>query len=109
MLTREELEQWKKEHDEIIARLDSGDYSILEEWKDLWVEVPEYVIEWWVDMPEPLNGRKDVAYCIYGYDTPPEVKEWIDNQSSVLTALYHVERAIQERKEREEIRKMLGW
>ena len=107
MLTREELEQWKKEHDEIIAQLDAGDYSALE---GVFVEVPDYVIEWWVHVPEPLNGvGKDIAYVIYGYDTPHNVKEWIDSQSSVLTALYHVEREIEDRKEREEIRKMFGW
>lgn len=109
MLAEGSLEQWLKEHDEIIARLDAGDYSILEEWKELWVEVPEYVIEWWVDMPEPLNGRKDVSYFIYGYDTPPKVAEWINSQSSVLTALYHVDRVIKERKELEVIKKIMGW
>ena len=34
MLAEGSLEQWLKEHDEIIARLDAGDYSILEAWKD---------------------------------------------------------------------------
>lgn len=107
MLTREELEQWNIEYYGMLAQFDKGDFSALE---SLFVEVPDCVIEWWVNVPKPLNGiRKDVAYCIYGYDTPPEVKEWIDNQSNVLTALYHVERTIKERKEREALRKLLGW
>lgn len=107
MLTREELEQWKKEHDEIIAQLNAGDYSALE---GVFVEVPDYVIEWWVHVPEPLNGvGKDIAYVIYGYDTPQNVKAWINSQSSISAALYHIERVIKEREEREELRKILGW
>lgn len=64
MLTREELEQWKKEHDEIIAQLDAGDYSALE---GVFVEVPDYVIEWWVNLPETLNGgdKKDCIFPIW--------------------------------------------
>lgn len=77
-----------KEHDEMFAQLDDGDYSALE---GLFVEVPDYVIEWWVSVPEPLNGfRKDLTYIIYGYYTPQKVKEWINSQSSVLTALHYV-------------------
>lgn len=107
MLAEGSLEQWLKEHDEIFAQLDNGDYSALE---GVFVEVPDYVIEWWVHIPEPLNDvGKDISYVIYGYDTPHNVKEWIDSQSSVLTALYHVERVIKEHKEREALRKMLGW
>ena len=107
MLAEGSLEQWLKEHDEIFAQLDNGDYSALE---GLFIEVPDYVIEWWVSVPEPLNGiRKDLMYIIYGYDTPQNVKAWIDSQSSVLTALHHVEREIEDRKEREEIRRIFGW
>nr|DAX84135.1 MAG TPA: hypothetical protein [Caudoviricetes sp.] len=107
MLTREELEQWKKEHDEIIAQLDAGDYSALE---GVFVEVPDYVIEWWVNLPETLNGGdKKIAYFLYGYDAPPEVETWIKSQRGVLTAFYHVERRIEELKELEVIRKIMGW
>lgn len=107
MLSEGSLEQWLKEHDEMFARLDVSDYSAFE---GLFVEVPDYVIEWWVSVPEPLNGiRKDIAYRLYGYETPSEVAEWIDNQASVLTALYHVDRVIKERKELEVIKKIMGW
>ena len=102
-----DLKPWEEEINEMFAKFDNGDFSALE---GLFVEVPDYVIEWWVNVPEPLNGiSKDIAYRIYGYETPSEVAEWIDNQASVLTALYHVERVIKERKEREALRKMLGW
>lgn len=104
MLAEGSLEQWLKEHDEMFAQLDDGDYSTLE---GLFVEVPDNVIEWWVSVPEPLNGiRKDLTYIIYGYDTPQNVKEGIDSQSSVLTALHYVKIAIKDRKEREALRKM---
>ena len=107
MLAEGSLEQWLKKHDEIFAQLDDGDYSALE---GVVVEVPDYVIEWWIHVPEPLNGvRKDIAYVIYGCDTPHNVKEWIDSQSSVLTALHYVKIAIKERKEREVLRKMFDW
>lgn len=107
MLAEGSLEQWLKEHDEMFAQLDDGDYSALE---GLFIEVPGYVIEWWVSVPEPLNGiRKDLMYIIYGYDTPQNVKAWINSQSSVLTALHYVKIAIKERKEREVLRKMFDW
>lgn len=107
MLAEGSLEQWLKEHDEMFARLDVGDYSAFE---GLFVEVPDYVIEWWVNRPESLNGvRKDVLYFIYRNDTPPEVESWINSQSSISAALYHIERVIKEREEREELRKILGW
>lgn len=107
MLTGGKLEQWLKEHDEIVAQVEAGDFSALE---CVFVEVPDYVIEWWVNRPESLNGiRKDVLYLIYRNDTPPEVESWINSQSSISVALYHIERVIKERKEREELRKILGW
>ena len=107
MLAEGSLEQWLKEHDEMFSQLDDGDYSALE---GLFIEVPDYVIEWWVSVPEPLNGvRKDLTYIIYGYDTPQNVKAWINSQSSVLTALHYVKIAIKERKEREVLRKMFDW
>ena len=63
MLAEGSLEQWLKEHDEIMAQLDAGDYSAIE---GVFVEVPDYVIEWWVSVPEPLNGvRKDLIYHIW--------------------------------------------
>ena len=66
--------------------------------------------EYWISVNEPLNGiRKDLMYIIYGYDTPQNVKAWINSQSSVLTALHYVKIAIKEREEREELRKILGW
>lgn len=48
MLAEGSLEQWLKEHDEMFARLDVGDYSAFE---GLFVEVPDYVIEWWIHVP----------------------------------------------------------
>ena len=48
-------------------------------------------------------------YIIYGYDTPQNVKAWINSQSSVLTALHYVKIVIKERKEREVLRKMFDW
>lgn len=107
MITEEKLRQWDKEYDEFCAKLDAGDYSVLE---GVFVEVPDYVIEWWVALPEPLNGReKKISYFIYGYDAPPEVETWINSQSGVLVAFHHIERTIKERKELEVIREIMGW
>ena len=98
-------EELNKEVEDMLAQFEAGDFSALE---GLWFDdVPDYVVEWWKNRPEPLNGcRKDVLYVIYRNDTPLEVEEWIKTQPNTLTALRRVEGRIEYLKEQEELRRL---